>query len=166
MPKFDGTGPSGKGPFTGRGKGYCIVKMDNVNDTRKGVADMPRGDGTGPMGLGPMTGRGAGYCAGNSMPGYANPIPGRGYFGRGLGFFGRGAGRGRRNWYYATGLAGWQRTAAGFPAFGGAVNPYNTEITPKEEMDILKNEADFLKKQLEDIQNRIEGLVKIQSKGV
>jgi len=70
---------------------------------------MPFGDGTGPMGLGAMTGRRAGYCAGFGMPGYANPIPGRGVgwgfgrgFGRGWGFgrgFGRGRGRGR----------GWQR---------------------------------------------------------
>ena len=45
---------------------------------------MPLGDGTGPAGLGPMTGRAAGYCAGYSVPGYMNPIPGRGYWGRGL----------------------------------------------------------------------------------
>ena len=67
---------------------------------------MPRGDGTGPMGMGSMTGRGAGWCAGFGMPGYANPIPGRGFgmgFGRGRGFFGgRGGGRGWRNMYYAT----------------------------------------------------------------
>ena len=82
---------------------------------------MPRGDGTGPGGLGPMTGRAAGYCAGYSVPGFMNPVLGRGgafgalpyynpmfgggfapgYYGRsGLGFgrgrgFGRGFGRGR-----------------------------------------------------------------------
>ena len=39
---------------------------------------MPRGDGTGPMGMGPMTGRAAGFCAGYGMPGYMNPVPGRG----------------------------------------------------------------------------------------
>ena len=44
---------------------------------------MPVGNGTGPLGLGPMTGRAAGYCAGYAMPGYANPIPGRGVWGRG-----------------------------------------------------------------------------------
>ena len=38
---------------------------------------MPRGDGTGPTGMGPMTGWGAGYCAGNSVPGFTNPFPGR-----------------------------------------------------------------------------------------
>ena len=54
---------------------------------------MPRGDGTGPGGMGPMTGRAAGYCVGYGVPGYANPIPGRG-FGYGGGGYGRGGGRG------------------------------------------------------------------------
>ncbi len=40
---------------------------------------MPGGNGTGPTGMGPMTGRAAGYCAGYPAPGYANPIPGRGF---------------------------------------------------------------------------------------
>ncbi|MFA5310935.1 MAG: DUF5320 domain-containing protein [Candidatus Omnitrophota bacterium] len=111
---------------------------------------MPRGDGTGPMGLGPMTGRGAGYCAGYATPGYVNPVPSRGF------------GRGRRNWYYATGLTGWQRASMGIPSFGG-MYPYPPEVTPREEMDILKNQADLLKKQLEDIQNRIDGLGKTQT---
>jgi len=44
---------------------------------------MPFGDGTGPRGMGPMTGRGAGYCTGFGQPGFANPIPGRGWFGFG-----------------------------------------------------------------------------------
>jgi Family of unknown function (DUF5320) len=44
---------------------------------------MPRGDGTGPAGLGPMTGRAAGLCAGYSVPGYMNPIGGRGFRSRG-----------------------------------------------------------------------------------
>jgi len=28
MPKFDGTGSLGKGPFTGRGEGYCVLPED------------------------------------------------------------------------------------------------------------------------------------------
>ena len=122
---------------------------------------MPRGDGTGPMGLGPMTGRGAGFCAGYSMPGYANLVPGRGYNVIGRGFFGRGGGRGRRNWFYATGIPGWQRAAMGMPAFGGA-NPYAPEMDPKQEVDALKIQANLLKEQLEDIQGRIESLGKAQ----
>jgi len=46
---------------------------------------MPRGDGTGPAGMGPMTGRGAGYCAGYPVPGFMNPVGGRGYWGWGRG---------------------------------------------------------------------------------
>jgi len=84
---------------------------------------MPGGDGTGPMGLGPMTGRAAGYCAGYPVPGYMNPIPGRGFWGFGRGFFG-GRGRGWRRWYYATGLPGWARFGMGLPAWGGYAAPY------------------------------------------
>ncbi|HUW57233.1 MAG TPA: DUF5320 domain-containing protein, partial [Planctomycetota bacterium] len=81
---------------------------------------MPGGDRTGPMGMGPMTGRAAGYCAGYGVPGTMNAVPGRGFpgWGRGFGAWGRGRGRGRgwRNWYWATGLTGWQRASMGmFP---------------------------------------------------
>ena len=27
MPRFDGTGPRGQGPFTGHGEGYCAMHM-------------------------------------------------------------------------------------------------------------------------------------------
>jgi hypothetical protein len=27
MPAFDGTGPQGKGPLTGRGEGYCAIRL-------------------------------------------------------------------------------------------------------------------------------------------
>lgn len=27
MPRFDGTGPRGEGPFSGRGEGYCAVEL-------------------------------------------------------------------------------------------------------------------------------------------
>jgi hypothetical protein len=30
MPGFDGTGPAGRGPFTGRGEGYCAVPLDRA----------------------------------------------------------------------------------------------------------------------------------------
>jgi len=105
MPGFDGTGPLGQGPMTGRGRGFCILKssgksphqlqgfaglhgvpVGQINESfenpRKGVIDMPLGDGTGPAGLGPMTGRAAGFCAGFPMPGYMNPAVGRaGFYG-------------------------------------------------------------------------------------
>jgi hypothetical protein len=134
---------------------------------------MPGGDGTGPAGLGPMTGRAAGYCAGYSMPGYMNPIPGRGYFGRGRGFYGRGGGRGRRNWYYATGLPGWGRAAQGLPAWGGwGANPYyhgapyanpyspwgTAEITPQQEAAMLRDQAKAMQEEINSINQRITEL--------
>jgi len=27
VPRFDGTGPQGQGPMTGRGEGYCAVRL-------------------------------------------------------------------------------------------------------------------------------------------
>ena len=46
---------------------------------------MPGGDRTGPGGMGPMTGRAAGYCAGYQVPGFMNPVLGRGFGGGGPG---------------------------------------------------------------------------------
>ena len=121
---------------------------------------MPGGDGTGPGGMGPMTGRAAGLCAGYPVPGYANPIGGRGYWGGG-----RGGGRGRRNMFYATGLPGWQRAGYGWPAWGGAVNPYAyggmpaaPAITSQQELDGLKGQAEYLEDTLDGIKKRIEEL--------
>jgi len=97
---------------------------------------MPGFDGTGPRGQGPMTGGARGYCA----------MPVGGYYRRGIGRgMGRGGGRGWRNWYYATGLTGWQRAMA-----------------PADEAEMLKNEAEALRGQLEDIQNRISALEKAE----
>ena len=101
MPRFDGTGPLGQGPMTGRGQGFCVLKESQSNPDQivgfagvngkpikavdinrfsgKEVIDMPRGDRTGPAGLGPMTGRAAGFCAGYPVPGYMNPVGARGF---------------------------------------------------------------------------------------
>ena len=123
---------------------------------------MPRGDGTGPAGMGPMTGRAAGYCAGYSVPGYTNPIGGRGgFWGRGGGF---GGGRGRRNWYYATGRPGWVRAAQGMPAWGDPgveyappyAGGYPTEPDAKQEKQALKQQAEYLQQSLDDVKKRIE----------
>jgi len=120
---------------------------------------MPRGDGTGPMGMGPMTGRAAGYCAGFPVPGYMNPIPGRGFWGRGF----RGGGRGWRHWYYATGLPGWMR--AGYLPAWGYVPPV-WQMPPfsapsKEEMtEALKRQAQFLEESLAEIRERLAELEK------
>lgn len=119
---------------------------------------MPGGDRTGPMGLGPMTGRAAGFCAGFPVPGYANPIGGRGYFGRGRGFMGRGGGRGWRNWFYATGIPGWAKAGYGFP---GPVAP---APIAEQELEGLKQQAEFLQSSLSQINERIGQLEKESGK--
>lgn len=116
---------------------------------------MPGGDRTGPAGQGPMTGRGAGYCAGYSTPGYLNPggrFPGRGVFG------GRGRGMMHRHWYYATGQPGWARYDMSFPARDMALGPYQGEVEPAEEKEMLAEQAEYLKQQLDDIQKRLSDL--------
>lgn len=119
---------------------------------------MPRGDRTGPMGFGPMTGRAAGFCAGYNMPGYMNPIPGRGFRGGGS----WGGGRGWRHWYYATGLPGWARTGMGMPAWGPAPYSYPTPSGPampaEAEMDSLKAQAGYLEQTLQALRQRIQKL--------
>ena len=110
-----------------------------------------------------MTGRAAGFCAGYSVPGYANPVGGRGYFG-----WGRGGGWGRGRGF------GWGRAGYGLPAYGsavnpyaygGAVNPYAYEgvpfaptVAPQQELDGLKGQAEYLEDTLDGIKKRIEEL--------
>lgn len=160
MPGFDGTGPKGLGPFTGRGMGYCVINLDSKNAIKnseeKEVINMPGGDRTGPAGMGPMTGRTAGYCAGYPVPGYMNPVGG----GMGLGWgrgFGRGRGRGR-------GLGrGFGFRGAGYPyayadpAFYGGYS-YAPELTPQQEADMLKDQAKGMQEEIKAINNRISEL--------
>ena len=121
---------------------------------------MPRGDGTGPMGMGPRTGRAMGYCGGYASPGWANPGPGRGFFGRGA--WSGGGGRGWRNWYYATGLPRWARFGGpvqGVAPAWGYGEPY-VASSPEQEIDMLKEQAEWLKAQLESINRRMDELAK------
>ncbi len=115
---------------------------------------MPGGDGTGPRGMGSMTGRAAGFCAGYNVPGFTNPVQGRGFWRAGRGNFG--GGRGWRHMYYATGLPYWAR-------FGGAPNypnaPQNVaQPNPEQEVELLKNQAEYFEGALEDIKKRIDEL--------
>jgi len=138
MPGFDGTGPFGQGPMTGRGLGFCVLATSRESPDRvqgfagidgkpvgqmkinigskvveKEVINMPFGNGTGPAGLGPMTGRTAGFCAGYPMPGYINPAVGRtGFYGPGVPAFGPyGAGYGMP---YGSWGNPWLRRGFGF----------------------------------------------------
>jgi hypothetical protein len=38
MPKYDGTGPQGKGPMTGRGEGYCVLRLPDTDQAPYGFA--------------------------------------------------------------------------------------------------------------------------------
>jgi len=118
---------------------------------------MPGGDGTGPLGMGPRTGRGMGYCVGNQAPGYMAAFPGRGFWGRG-----HGGGRGRRNWFYATGLTGWQRAAIGVPPVGFgpvAAMPANDPVAMRGyELRTLEASLGYLEQTAASLRQRIEQL--------
>jgi hypothetical protein len=106
--------------------------------------------------MGPMTGRGAGFCAGYGVPGYMNPVGGRG-FGYGGGGRGRGGGRGWRHQFWATGLPGWARGGYGYGPWGGPAAPFAAPAAPtaQQELDALKQQAAYFKDALDDIQKRI-----------
>jgi hypothetical protein len=120
---------------------------------------MPGGDRTGPMGMGPMTGRGAGFCAGFPTPGFMRAGLGGAWFGRG-----RGGGRGWRNWFYATGLTGWQRAAMGGLGLAAAslfARPFASPgATEEQELDLLKQQAEQLSGALDEVKKRIDQLQK------
>ena len=67
MPRFDGTGPLGKGPFTGRGRGYCVEPVDSKeieSTTKEATSGLQKtsnvvyGRGQGGLGRGMGFGRG------------------------------------------------------------------------------------------------------------
>ncbi len=143
MPGFDGTGPLGQGPMTGRGQGFCVLasseenpyevkgfaglqsvpigqKVNSFENIGREMINMPFGDGTGPAGMGPMTGRAAGFCAGFPTPGYMNPsVGGAGFYWPDMPSFGS----------YGVGLYGYGAVygmpygSYGMP-YGGRVNPW------------------------------------------
>jgi hypothetical protein len=103
-----------------------------------------------------MTGRGAGYCAGYTMPGYMNPVAGRGFGGRGSG-----GGRGWRNQFYATGLPGWARAGMGVPVWGAGAYPYAPSppaMPAGAEVEALRAQAAHLEQTLEALRQRIQTL--------
>ena len=132
-----------------------FIEVLGDKDLEKEVIKMPGGDRTGPAGMGPMTGRSAGYCAGYSVPGYMNPIPGRG-FGRG---FGRGGGFGRGR--------GWGRGFYGYPpAYPpyATYPPYAPPQAPGDERAFLKDELAGLEEEMKAIKSRMSELEKEEKK--
>ncbi|HID87768.1 MAG TPA: hypothetical protein EYP55_10390 [Anaerolineae bacterium] len=94
MPAFDGTGPLGLGPMTGRGEGYCAIVLP------------PPGTGRAPYGYAGLAGRPVQLArspvGGMGVLYRTPPVPAAPFapfstprFGRGLG---RRRGRGRRRW--------------------------------------------------------------------
>ena len=69
MPRFDGTGPRGRGPLSGRGWGYCVDRPARGygfgGGPRRG-----RGFGYGPRGYGRGFGRGYGPYWAEEAPDY------------------------------------------------------------------------------------------------
>ena len=118
---------------------------------------MPGGNGTGPMGMGPMTGRAAGFCAGFGVPGYANPVAGRGRaFGRGRGF-----GHGRCFGWAGRGYAG------GAMPFGSPYAPMPAPVppSPEQEMSALRAQAEYLDSALAEIRARLAELDAARDEG-
>lgn len=124
----------------------------------------------GPMGQGPMTGRGLGWC--NTANPAANAFPagpgfgmrwsgGRGMWpGRGMGWGGgRGGGHGHRNWYYATGLTGWQRAGMGWADSGAAFPPASTG---EPELAALRQQASSFEQALSQLRARIQELESLE----
>jgi hypothetical protein len=92
------------------------------------------------------------------MPGFANPVPGRG-FGRGVdrgaGFIG--GGYGRRNCFYATGQPGWMQF--GCYGAGGNAEPIPAlRPDPEREKQALKAQVEVLETELNLIRNRIAAM--------
>jgi hypothetical protein len=42
MPGYDGTGPRGLGPMTGRGRGYCVIPLENGSNDEVKKAPVSR----------------------------------------------------------------------------------------------------------------------------
>lgn len=42
MPGYDGTGPEGKGPMTGRGMGYCAMPLYTLEQEREFLNSLSR----------------------------------------------------------------------------------------------------------------------------
>ncbi|HAJ26765.1 MAG TPA: hypothetical protein DCG53_05895 [Syntrophus sp. (in: bacteria)] len=126
MSRENRTGPSGMGPMSGRGAGFC------ADSGLPGFANgAPR--------------RGAG------MAGFAG-----GGQGRGAGWFSclRRGGRGNRNWFHRTGLFGWQRGDAdnNGPASGPIQTKDNELQAMKDELQGFERATEQIRTRLTELE--------------
>ena len=129
MPGGDRTGPSGQGPMTGRGAGYC------GGTAMPGYANAYRG-----RGMGRAWGRGRGLGMGRAWRRGRWANPGRADYGP--------------SWYPPV-----APMAAPMAAAYGAYAPYAPYApSPEEELDALKQQAQMLQDELDAISGRIEEL--------
>ena len=83
MPGFDGTGPRSQGPLTGRGEGYCAIRIPESGQVPWGYAGL----------------QGTPVRLGAPFAGWLRPARGvGGTFRRGRGRAGRGRGRRSGRW--------------------------------------------------------------------
>jgi hypothetical protein len=103
-----------------------------------------------------MTGRAAGHCSGYSVPGYMNPVPGRGFgrggWGRG---WGRGFGRGR-GWGRGFGWGSYPAGAPYGPYAPAYVPAYAPSYGPEDEVTALKDQAKYFEEALQEVKKRID----------
>ncbi len=121
---------------------------------------MPGFDGTGPQGRGPMTGGGRGFCAVpfDGFRSFSGRFLGRGWNRGGGRGFGRGFGRRWSAYPYVYG-------GPYYPAPYGAY-PYEPELTPQQEADMLRAEAKAMQEEINAINQRVKDLEsKATSKG-
>lgn len=84
MPRFDGTGPRGAGPMTGRGEGYCVLEMSESGEPIRGYVGregVPVGASAGEAASGddPARWAPAGAVRGRIWAGRRWPRQGRGH---------------------------------------------------------------------------------------
>ena len=85
------------------------------------------------------------------MPGYMNPVPGRGFVG-GFGPAMGNGGHGWRNWLRTTGQPGWMRGCwSGVTPGPAAFGPDTEKQMLEQEVQGLQFELDRIKKRLDEI---------------
>ena len=109
---------------------------------------MPGFDGTGPQGMGPMTGGARGFCS----P-YTRRFAQSGSM-TGLWFGRYGRGKGFRNRFWATGVAGRRGYNVGI--YHGT--PYYDQYSREHETGFLKDQSAILRQELSIIDRRIQEL--------